>query len=63
MKKIALFAIIALTAGCIDATAQNKKDMKKLFVLTSHSELGTQEKNRVLDRRICCSLLRVSRQR
>jgi hypothetical protein len=41
MKKIALFAIIALTAGCIDATAQNKKDMKKvLFVLTSHSELG-----------------------
>jgi hypothetical protein len=40
MKKIALFAI-ALTAGCIDATAQNKKDMKKvLFVLTSHSELG-----------------------
>ena len=41
MKKIALFAIIALTASCIDATAQNKKDMKKvLFVLTSHSELG-----------------------
>ena len=41
MKKIALFAIIALTAGCIDATAQNKKEMKKvLFVLTSHSELG-----------------------
>jgi hypothetical protein len=63
MKKIALFAIIALTAGCIDATAQNKKDMKKvLFVLTSHSELGTQEKNRVWTR-ICCSLLRVSRQR
>jgi hypothetical protein len=48
MKKIALFAIIALTAGCIDATAQNKKIWKKvLFVLTSHSELGTQEKNRV----------------
>jgi hypothetical protein len=45
MKKIALFAIIALTAGCIDATAQNKKDMKKvLFVLTSHSELGDREK-------------------
>jgi hypothetical protein len=45
MKKIALFAIIALTAGCIDATAQNKKDMKKvLFVLTSHSELDTGEK-------------------
>ena len=41
MKKLALFAIIALTASCIDATAQNKKDMKKvLFVLTSHSELG-----------------------
>ena len=41
MKKIALFAIIALTAGCIKANAQNKKDMKKvLFVVTSHSELG-----------------------
>jgi putative intracellular protease/amidase len=41
MKKVALFAIIALTAGCLDTTAQNKKDMKKvLFVLTSHSELG-----------------------
>ena len=41
MKKIALFAIIALTASCITATAQNKKGMKKvLFVLTSHSELG-----------------------
>jgi hypothetical protein len=24
-EEIALFAIIALTAGCIDATAQNKK--------------------------------------
>jgi hypothetical protein len=48
MKKIALFAII-LTASCITATAQNKKGMKKvLFVLTSHSELGTQEKNRIL---------------
>jgi hypothetical protein len=31
MKKIALFAI-ALTAGCIDATAQNKKDMKKSII-------------------------------
>lgn len=41
MKKIALFAIIALTASCITATAQNKKGMKKvLFVLTSHDELG-----------------------
>ena len=41
MKKIALFTIIALTASCITATAQNKKGMKKvLFVLTSHSELG-----------------------
>jgi hypothetical protein len=40
MKKIALFAIIALTAGCIDATAQNKRYEKVLFVLTSHSELG-----------------------
>jgi hypothetical protein len=25
MKKIALFAIIALTASCITATAQNKR--------------------------------------
>ena len=41
MKKIALFAIIALTASCITATAQSKKGMKKvLFVLTSHDELG-----------------------
>jgi hypothetical protein len=32
MKKIALFAIIALTAGCIDATAQNKKDEKKYYL-------------------------------
>ena len=41
MKKIALFAIIALTASCITTTAQSKKGMKKvLFVLTSHSELG-----------------------
>jgi putative intracellular protease/amidase len=43
MKKIALFAIIALTASCITATAQkqNKKGMKKvLFVLTSHDKLG-----------------------
>jgi hypothetical protein len=27
--------------------------MKVLFVLTSHSELGTQEKNRILGWRIC----------
>jgi putative intracellular protease/amidase len=43
MKKIALFAIIALTVNCIPATAQkqNKKIMKKvLFVLTSHDKLG-----------------------
>ena len=41
MKKIVLFAIIALTVSCVTATAQNKKGMKKvLFVLTSHSELG-----------------------
>ena len=41
MKKVIVLAIIALTAGCINATAQNKKNMKKvLFVLTSHSELG-----------------------
>jgi hypothetical protein len=31
MKKIALFAIIALTAGCIDATAKIK-DMKKYYL-------------------------------
>jgi hypothetical protein len=43
-EEIALFAIIALTAGCIDATAQNKKRYEKVFVLTSHSELETQEK-------------------
>jgi hypothetical protein len=43
MKKMALFAIIALTM-VVSTTAQNKKDMKKklLFVLTSHDELGTQ---------------------
>ena len=43
MKKIAVFTIIALTVGCLSATAQkkNKKDMKKvLFVLTSHDKLG-----------------------
>jgi putative intracellular protease/amidase len=41
MKKIALFALIALTVSCITATAQNKKSMKKvLFVVTSHDKLG-----------------------
>ena len=41
MKKLTLFAIIAVTVSCIPAIAQNKKTMKKvLFVLTSHSELG-----------------------
>ncbi|WP_413999637.1 type 1 glutamine amidotransferase domain-containing protein [Flavobacterium sp. W1B] len=41
MKKIALIATIILTANSIVATAQNKKDMKKvLFVLTSHDKLG-----------------------
>ena len=43
MKKIALFTVIALTIGCLNATAQkqNKKIMKKvLFVLTSHDKLG-----------------------
>ncbi|MFV5685180.1 type 1 glutamine amidotransferase domain-containing protein [Flavobacterium sp. GB2R13] len=41
MKKTALFFIIALTATCITATAQNKKGMKKvLFVVTSHDKLG-----------------------
>ena len=44
MKKIALFAIIALTASCITATAQTKKGMKKvLFVVTSHDKLGNTE--------------------
>nr|WP_314840129.1 type 1 glutamine amidotransferase domain-containing protein [uncultured Flavobacterium sp.] len=43
MKKIALFALLVLTVGCLSATAQKTKKtkMKKvLFVLTSHSELG-----------------------
>jgi putative intracellular protease/amidase len=43
MKKIALFVLIVVTAGCLSATAQltKKNKMKKvLFVLTSHSELG-----------------------
>jgi putative intracellular protease/amidase len=43
MKKLALFTVIALTTGCLSATAQkqNKKIMKKvLFVLTSHDKLG-----------------------
>jgi hypothetical protein len=43
MKKIALFTVIALTIGCLSATAQKtkKKIMKKvLFVLTSHDKLG-----------------------
>lgn len=41
MKKIALFAIIALTVSCATINKQNKKGMKKvLFVLTSHDELG-----------------------
>jgi hypothetical protein len=40
MKKNRI-VIIALTASCITATAQNKKKYEKvLFVLTSHSELG-----------------------
>jgi putative intracellular protease/amidase len=42
MKKIAIFAIITVTASCITATAQNKKSMKKvLFVVTSHDKLGS----------------------
>jgi hypothetical protein len=48
MKKIALFAIIALTASCITTTAQIKKYEKVLFVLTSHSELEHRRKNRIL---------------
>ena len=43
MRKIAIFVVLALTAGCITATAQkqNKKVMKKvLFVVTSHDKLG-----------------------
>jgi hypothetical protein len=52
MKKIALFTVIALTIGCLSATAQNKKKKnyeKVLFVLTSHDKLGDTEKNRILD--------------
>jgi hypothetical protein len=50
MKKVALFVIVLLTVGSFSAAAQNlkKTKMKVLFVLTSHSELGTQEKNRIL---------------
>ena len=41
MKKITFFVIIVLMASCINATAQNKKGMKKvLFVVTSHDKLG-----------------------
>jgi putative intracellular protease/amidase len=43
MKKIALFALLVLTVGCLSATAQKTKKtkMKKvLFVLTSHDKLG-----------------------
>jgi hypothetical protein len=36
MKKIALFAIIALTAGCIQATAQNKKRYEKKSIICSN---------------------------
>jgi hypothetical protein len=61
LKRKALFAIIALTAGCIDATAQNKKKMKSI-ILTSHSELGTQEKKQDFGQKNL-PLLRVSRQR
>ena len=43
MKKIALFAILAVTVNCKknSAETENKKVMKKvLFVLTSHDKLG-----------------------
>ena len=43
MKKITFFILLALTASCINVTAQkqNKKSMKKvLFVVTSHDKLG-----------------------
>ncbi|MFV8341442.1 type 1 glutamine amidotransferase domain-containing protein [Flavobacterium sp. XS2P39] len=43
MKKIALFAVVALTTSCITVTAQklNKTSMKKvLFIVTSHDKLG-----------------------
>jgi hypothetical protein len=44
----ALFCIIALTASLSQLHKNKKKYEKVLFVLTSHSELGTQEKNRIL---------------
>jgi hypothetical protein len=40
MKKIALFAIIALTAVVSMQLHKIKRYEKVLFVLTSHSELG-----------------------
>ena len=59
MNKRALILIVILTVSCFTATAQNKKNMKKvLFVVTSHDQLGgTGEKNRILDRRIGSTLL------
>ena len=41
MNKKALILIVILTVSCFAATAQNKKNMKKvLFVVTSHDKLG-----------------------
>lgn len=41
MNKKALILIVILTVSCLNATAQNKKNMKKvLFVVTSHDKLG-----------------------
>ena len=41
MNKRALILIVILTVSCFTATAQNKKNMKKvLFVVTSHDQLG-----------------------
>lgn len=41
MIKRALILIVILMVSCLNATAQNKKNMKKvLFVVTSHDKLG-----------------------
>lgn len=45
MKKTAFITFIILIASCLCATAQKRKNMKKvLFVLTSHDQLGNTGK-------------------
>lgn len=45
MKKTAFITFIILIASCLSATAQKRKNMKKvLFVLTSHDQLGNTGK-------------------